>query len=310
MKKPLIILAWLFGFAALHAQQEAMYTHYMYNTLAINPAYAGSRNALTMTALHRSQWVGFKGAPHTQTLTLHLPVYTEAVNLGLSLVNDIIGPVHSTAVYIDYAFRFNLTKTIKMSLGVKGGFNNYNFNLSKLQINSADDPAFKVNDGAFSPNVGVGIYLSHKYFYAGFSIPKLLENNYAYSFPKNHLSKEKMHFYLIGGGIVPLVENLKLKPTALFKFVPGAPLEVDLTANFVLYDRFLLGAMYRTGDAVGLLVGYYITEQLSAGYSFDWSFVNPTGKYNGGSHEIVISYDFIFRENKKMIRSPRYFSNF
>ena len=310
MKYKIAILFSFFGFAALHAQQEAMYTHYMYNTLGVNPAYAGSRDALTVTALHRSQWVGFEGAPHTQTLTLHLPVYADAVNLGLSIINDIIGPVHSTAVYIDYAFRFKLTKSINMSLGLKAGFNNYNFNLSKLQINDSNDPAFMINDGAFSPNIGFGVYVSHEKFYAGLSTPKIFENNYAYSLPKNNLSKEKMHLYFIAGGIIPINNDLKIKPTGLVKFVPGAPIEFDLTANFLLYDRFLLGAMYRTGDAVGLLVGYHITEQFSAGYSFDWSFVNFTGKYNGGSHEIVLCYDFIFKERKKVIRSPRYFSNF
>ncbi len=308
IKPILIILFSLFSFTALHAQQEAMYTHYMDNTLGINPAYAGSRDALTITALHRSQWVDFEGAPRTQTLTAHSPVYTDAVNLGLSVYNDKIGPVHNTAVYIDYAFRFNLTEKSKLALGLKVGFDNYNFNLSALKLDTGNDPAFMVNDGVFSPNFGFGIYYNRENFYAGLSTPKLLENDYAYSVADN-LSVEKRHYYLIAGGIIPLSSDIKLKPTGYVKAVQGAPIEVDLTASFLFYDRFLLGAMYRTGDAVGVLAGVYITQQLSVGYSFDWSFVNTTSKYNDGSHEIVITYDFIFKENKK-IRSPRYFTAF
>ncbi len=304
----LLILLLFIGFVSLHAQQEAMFTHYMYNTLGVNPAYAGSRDALTITALYRTQWVGFEGAPTTQTLTAHSPVYTEAVNLGLSFSNDEIGPVQNTAVYLDYAFRFNLTENSKLALGVKVGFDNYKFNVSELQTNTGNDPAFMVNDGAFSPNFGFGVYYNRENFYAGLSTPKLLQNNYAYSVADN-LSEEKRHYYLIAGGIVPISNEIKLKPTGLLKCVQGAPMEVDLTANFLFYDRFQLGAMYRTGDAVGLLLGYYITEQLSVGYSFDWSFVNTTSKYNDGSHEIVLSYDFIFKEQRR-IRSPRYFTAF
>lgn len=309
MKKTVIVLLTLLSAVVLHAQQEAMFTHYMYNTLGVNPAYAGSRDALTITALHRSQWVGFEGAPRTQTLTLHMPVYTDAVNLGLSVINDKIGPIHSTAVYIDYAFRFNITEKSKLALGLKMGFNNYNFNLSGLQVNTGNDPAFMVNDGAFSPNIGFGIYFDCESFYAGLSTPKLFENNYAYSVPNDNISDEERHFYLIAGGIVPLSSNLKLKPTGLVKVVPGAPIEVDLTASFLFYERFQLGAMYRTGDALGALVGVYITDQLSVGYSFDWSFVNETSKYNDGSHEIMLRYDLFFRD-KRRIRSPRYFCSF
>jgi type IX secretion system PorP/SprF family membrane protein len=280
----------------------------MYNTLGVNPAYAGSRDALTITGLYRTQWVGFDGAPTTQTLTAHSPVTSDAVNLGLSFSNDEIGPVQNTALYVDYAFRFKLTENSKLALGVKVGFDNYNFNLSELQTNTGNDPAFMVSDGVFSPNFGFGIYYNRDNFYAGLSTPKILENDYAYSVSDN-LSKEKRHYYLIAGGIVPISNELKLKPTGLLKCVQGAPVEIDLTANFLFYDRFQIGAMYRTGDAFGLLAGFYITDQLSVGYSFDWSMVNTTSKYNDGSHEIVITYDFIFKESRK-IRSPRYFTAF
>lgn len=302
----------LFSFISVAiAQQEAMYTHYMDNTLGINPAYAGSRDALTITALHRSQWVGFDGAPTTQTLTLHAPVYTDAVNLGLSLLHDQIGPVKTTAVYADYAFRVKLDSKSKLAFGLKLGFNSYNFNLSELSLTNQVDMAFDANQNTFAPNIGFGIYYSRDNFYAGISTPKIVSNNYLYSETSNSstLSKEKKHYYFIAGTWFPISQDIKLKPTTLVKITQGAPIEADFTADLLFNDRFSLGAMCRTGDAIGLLVGYYVTEQFSIGYSFDWSFVNNTAKYNAGSHEIVLKYDFIDKNNRK-IRSPRYFCTF
>ncbi len=308
LKKLSILFFVLCGFTAMFAQQEAMYTHYMYNTLGVNPAYAGSRNALTMTALHRSQWVGFDGAPTTQTFTVHSPFYNEAVNLGLSFINDRIGPVNNTAVFIDYAFCFNVTKKSKLALGLKLGFNSYSFDLANLNSTNPNDVANNIAERSMSPNFGFGLYYSADNFYFGLSTPKLFQNNYHFeeSSLSSGLSIEKRHFYTIMGGIIPIVEDVKFKPTAFLKVTEGAPIEGDVTAGFIFYDQFHTGIMYRTGDAIGGLVGYNISEQLFAGYSFDWSFVAQTGKYNGGSHEIVLRYDFIFSHLKR-IRSPRYF---
>jgi type IX secretion system PorP/SprF family membrane protein len=310
-KKNILLLFLTFILSTpLFSQQEAMYTHYMDNTLGVNPAYAGSRDALTITALHRSQWVGFDGAPTTQTLTLHGPVYNDAVNLGLSLLHDHIGPVNTTAMFADYAFRLKLNSESKLAFGLKLGFNYYNFNLSDLSLINQVDGAFNANASTFAPNIGFGVYYSRDNFYAGISTPKIVNNNYLYSETNNSstLATEKKHYYLILGGWLPISKDIKLKPTSLVKATPGAPVEADLTTDFLFHDRFSLGAMYRTGDALGLLVGYYVTEQFSIGYSFDWSFVNNTAKYNAGSHEIVLKYDF--KSKSKSIRSPRYFCTF
>ncbi|MDR1678343.1 MAG: type IX secretion system membrane protein PorP/SprF [Prevotellaceae bacterium] len=295
----------------LQAQQEAMYTHYMYNTLGINPAYAGSRDALTVTALHRSQWVGFEGAPVTQTVTAHSPVRGDAVNLGLSFINDKIGPIRTTALFVDYAFRVQLTQRSKLAFGLKVGFNNYNFNLNELTLGNIGDGAFNLASSEFSPNVGFGVYYSTDNFYAGVSTPKLFNNSYVGEqlLSGVEVSKEQKHYYLIAGGLIPLTNDIKLKPTSFVKITEGAPVEVDVTGTVLFYDKFSLGLMYRTGDAVGALIGYHITEQFSAGYSFDWSWVNETGKYNSGSHEIVLRYDFMFGDQSR-IRSPRYFCTF
>jgi type IX secretion system PorP/SprF family membrane protein len=226
----------------------------------------------------------------------------------MSFIHDKIGPMQTTSLFLDYAFRVKLSKKSKLSFGLKGGFNNYSFNLSELSATNTNDVAANLSENTFSPNIGFGIYYSTDNFYAGLSTPKLFQNDYNYKTTSTgaELSTEKMHYYMILGWVVPVDENIKLKPTGFLKVTQGAPIEGDVTLNAIFYDQFHAGLMYRTGDALGALVGYEITDQLFAGYSFDWSFVNSTGKYNAGSHEIVLRYDFIFSHLKR-IRSPRYF---
>lgn len=293
----------------MSAQQDAMYTHYMYNTLSVNPAYAGSRDALTATVLHRSQWVSFKGAPVTQTLTMHAPVQNRKIGLGLSAVNDVIGPVKATAVYGDFAYSMQLNESSKLNLGLKGGIDLMQIGLASLLLDQGSDPSFSTNISSKPlPNFGFGAYYHRSKFYAGVSVPRLLENNFKTDISTGtlKLATEKRHYYFISGAQFKLTEDLDIRPTILVKATKAAPLQADLTSTFVLHDKLLLGAMYRTGDAAGGLLGYNITDQLQAGYSFDFSFLNRTGKYNNGSHEIMLRYDFIFRD-KERIRSPRIF---
>ncbi len=291
------------------AQQDPMFTHYAFNTLAINPAYAGTRDALTITGLHRSQWVAFKGAPTTQTLTGHSPVFNENVGIGLSVLNDKIGPSNTTSFYLDFSYKIKINKKAKLSFGLKGGLNLKKTDLTSLNTYEQNDPLFMEDiKSEFLPNFGFGMYYYTDKYYVGLSIPKLLENNFTENSVSGSvdLASEKKHYFLIGGAVFSLSESVTLKPTMFLKVTNGAPIEGDITANFIFYDRFWTGAMFRTGDAIGILAGLNITEQLAVGYSFDWSLVNSTGKYNAGSHEIMIRYDFIFKK-QKMIRSPRYF---
>ena len=292
------------------AQQVPMYTHYMYNTLMVNPAYAGSRDELTITALNRSQWVDFGGAPITQTLSMHTPLRSEHIGLGLSILNDKIGPTNNTSANVDFAFIMNLSKKSKLALGLSGGANIFRANLSSLELTEQNDPTFVNNiNNLITPNFGFGAYYSRERFYAGISVPKLLENSYSeISQPNGNtlIGKEQRHYILIAGALFNLSPNLALKPTTLVKVTAAAPVQADLTASFIIMKKFLLGAMFRTGDAVGALVGLDITEQFHLGYSFDWSYGLKTGKYNNGSHELVLRYDFIF-SSKKQIHSPRYF---
>ncbi len=298
------------GGLAVHAQQAPMYTHYMYNTLSINPAYAGSRDALTVTALHRSQWLDFKGAPMTQTVTLHGPVYNKNIGLGLSASNDKIGPTNNTSVFVDFAYIMKLNSKSKLALGLSGGTNVMQADLNTLNIDQPNDPVFANNiQNKFTPNFGFGAYYSRERFYAGVSTPNLLQNSYSIvnmTDGSSLVAKEQRHYFFIAGALFNLSENVAFKPTTLVKVTGAAPIQVDVTASFILAKKVLLGAMFRTGDSFGALLGFDVTEQLHIGYSFDWSYGLRTAKYNNGSHEIMLRYDFI-TYSKKQIHSPRHF---
>ncbi|MEI6817426.1 MAG: type IX secretion system membrane protein PorP/SprF [Bacteroidota bacterium] len=307
--KLIIALVLALSSLTMNAQQLPMYTHYMYNTLVVNPGYAGSRDALTVTGLYRNQWAGFEGAPKTETLTLHSPV-GDNMGLGLSVNNDKIGPVNNTSVFVDFAYKLKLTELAKLAFGLSGGVNMFQANLSSLKIDQQNDAAFQndVNNHV-TPNFGFGAYYSRERFYAGVSIPNLIESNLSgvnVGNGTNLTGVEQRHYFFIAGSMIPLANNFDFKPTTLIKVTQAAPVEADFTASFIINKRLLLGAMFRTGDAFGALVGLDITEQLHIGYSYDFSFGLKTGTYNNGSHEIILRYDFLVRDNKQ-IHSPRYF---
>jgi type IX secretion system PorP/SprF family membrane protein len=310
IKKITLVLVTSLGYLAANAQQDPMYTHYMDNTLVINPGYAGSRDALTISALHRSQWVDFKGAPKTQTIMFHTPLRNEHLGVGLSVFNDKIAPSNKTAVVADFAYRLNLTKKSKLALGLSAGANIFKYNLSSLQLDEQIDPTFQNNiSNKTTPTIGFGAYYSRERFYAGISTPNLLQNKLTETKQtdgSSSISLEQRHYFLIAGAVFNITDDLAFKPTTLLKVTTAAPIQADLTASFIIMDKLLLGAMYRTNDAVGALVGFNITNQFHIGYSYDWSFGLKTTKYNKGSHEIMLRYDFIF-PSKKQIHTPRYF---
>lgn len=310
LKKISFVLILLLGTLSVKAQQMPMYTHYMYNTLTINPAYAGSRDALTVTALNRLQWVGFNGAPITQTLSLHTPLRSENLGIGLSISNDKIGPTNNTSIFADFAFIMKLNEKSKLALGVSGGANIFRADLNTLEITEPNDPSFAYNiNNQITPNFGFGAYYSRARFYAGISVPNLIESNYSEINEPNGnvlIGKARRHYYFITGALFNLSPDLAFKPTMLVKVTNAAPIQADLTASFIIMQKLLIGGMFRTGDAVGALVGLDITDQFHLGCSFDWSYGLKTSKYNQGSYELVLRYDFIFN-SKKQIHSPRYF---
>jgi len=309
MKKIIIILFSIILSYVAYAQQDAMYTHYMFNTLVVNPAYAGSRDALSITILHRSQWVGFAGAPITQTLTVHTPVLTKNIGLGMSVINDKIGPTNTSSLYFDFSYRIRFKDNSNLAFGMKGGMNFRSRNFTDLVIVNNNDPAV-MNDvrSQFLPNFGFGMYYFSDKFYAGVSIPKLLENNFKTNstIGTTNLASEDRHYYLIAGTVFSINNGIIFKPTTFVKITNGAPIESDITATFIFNKRFYLGAMFRTGDALGILAGITISDKFLLGYSFDWSYTNSTARYNAGSHELMLRYEFNYKVGKN-IYSPRYF---
>jgi type IX secretion system PorP/SprF family membrane protein len=307
MRISAILLLFYIYAVNVFAQQDAMYTHYMFNTQSINPAYAGTREALTLTGLHRSMWVGFEGAPITQTFNLHSPIPGSNFGVGLSFYNDKIGPSHQNDIALDLSYKLALNDKFKLSFGVKPSMNFRSVRLSSLNLDENNDQAFS-NDirNAVNGNVGAGLYLYSDRFYAGISSPGMLETRLYKSNNISSIGDYKRHFYFIIGSVFRLSNSIEFKPTSFVKITPNAPIQVDLTGTFIFENKFWLGVMGRSNDAYGVLVGYNITEQLALGYSFDWSFANTTFQYNYGSHEIVLRYDFIYSKQKQII-SPRYF---
>lgn len=304
----LIIIPILLSIGSSFAQQDAMFTHYMFNTQEINPGYAGSREALTVTGLHRSQWLGFKDAPVTQTFTLNSPIFSYKTGLGISFLNDVAGPLKNTGFSLDFAYRIKLRKKAYFAFGLKAGLSMLSAPLTNLKIIDTDDVVFQSDiQSKMLPNFGFGLYFNKPKYYLGLSIPKLLENNFVdnTSTSVNEFSNEQKHFYFIAGTVFDISSNIKLKPTTFIKATASAPIQGDITASFIFYEKVMIGGMFRTGDALGVLAGLNLTSQFTLGYSFDWSYTNKTFTYNAGSHEIMLRYDFVF-ENRKMIRSPRY----
>ena len=292
-----------------HAQQDAQYTQYMYNTISVNPAYAGSRGVLSITALHRSQWVGLDGAPTTQTLNFHTPV-SDHVGLGLSVVNDEIGNGTNQDTYIDAAFSYTVKTSDegKLSFGLKAGGHLFNVDFTKLRNYGAETNLPNI-DNKFSPNFGAGIYYHTDQFYAGLSVPNFLQTEHFDNSDTNSsslIAQERMNFYLITGYVFDLKNNVKFKPAALIKAVKGAPLQVDLSANFLFNDKFSLGAAYRWDAAVSALFGFQLNDQFMLGLAYDKETTDlGATRFNDGSFEIMLRYEFL---NKyKRVITPRFF---
>lgn len=312
MKKIIIsFVLTLASAAGLVAQQDAQYTQYMYNTVTVNPAYAGSRGVLSIAGLHRSQWVGLDGAPKTQTLNVHSPV-SERVGLGLSIVNDEIGNGTSQETYFDGVFSYTipLADQRKLSFGVKAGGHLLNIDFNKLaNYNQEAAGAGLANiDQKFSPNFGAGVYYHTDKFYLGLSIPNFLNTKHFDDSESStsFLAEERLNFYLITGYVFDLNQRLKFKPALLTKAVSGAPLQVDVSANFLLNDRFTLGAAYRWDAAVSALFGFQINEKLLVGLAYDRETTElGSQRFNDGSFEVLLRYEFLSR-NRRVI-TPRFF---
>lgn len=314
MRNKYIILVFLMASClGLRAQQDAQYTQYMYNTLSVNPAYAGSRGVFSIAALHRSQWVGLDGAPTTQTLNFNTPV-SERVGIGLSVVNDEIGNGTNQDTYFDGVVSYTVPTSDhgKLSFGLKAGghFLNVDFNRLRNFQNRGTPSAPSNIDKKFSPNFGAGIYYHTDKFYAGLSVPNFLQTEHfersGTSGGTSFLAQERMNWYLITGYVFDLNYDLKFKPAVLLKAVQGAPLQADLSANFLYKEKFSFGAAYRYSAALSALVGMQLTDQLMIGLAYDRETTALGGtQFNDGSFEVFLRYEFKTKYNK--VLTPRFF---
>ena len=286
-------------------QQDPVYTQYMNNLLTIQPAYAGISGSLNITGISRAQWVGFEGAPNTNTLTINGPLRRFNVGLGLSIVNDKWGPIRQNGVYVDYAFRVKLRQDQFLSFGIKGGFNVYQAYLTDIVVNDPNDPVFAYDvNFKFLPNFGLGIMWHSDRFFLGVSSPKILKNRIQ-SQSTETVYREVLHFYGMGGYVFFLSDALKFKPTVLYRWAERTPSFVDFSGNFLLYDRVWIGATYRLKNSYGLIFQFNVNTQLKFGYSYDQTTFHPT-QVNSGTHEFLISYDFVYGRRGRQI-VPRYF---
>jgi type IX secretion system PorP/SprF family membrane protein len=292
-----------------NAQQDAQYTQYMYNTLSINPAYAGSRDVLSFLALYRSQWVGLDGAPRTFTVSGHSPL-GENMGIGVNVTNDEIFISKETYFDIDFSYSINFTDVGKVAFGIKGGGHllNVDSNLANQgPYNPGDGSSEIFIDNKFSPQFGAGLYYYTQKFYAGFSVPNFLETEHfdeSSNSNSNAIAKERMNYYLMTGYTFDLSENVLFKPSVLGKIVEGAPLQVDLSANFLFYEKFTVGAAYRWSAAFSGMVGFQVTDQIMLGFAYDQE-TTDLAQYNNGSYEFFLRFELF--NNSDRIMSPRFF---
>ncbi|MBE0390433.1 type IX secretion system PorP/SprF family membrane protein [Flavobacterium sp. 7E] len=302
MRTKILSLLMMLTSIAGFAQQDAQYTQYMYNTVNINPAYAGSRGVLSIFALHRTQWVGLDGAPTTNAVSLNTPLNSSRLGLGVSIVNDKIGPTHENTISADLAYTIPTSETWKLSFGLKATGNLFDLDVSRL--NPVDsDPNLQNYSNKFTPNIGAGLYWHSSKAYLGLSVPNFIETN-RYDDNEIAIYKEKINYYLIAGYVFDLNYNLKFKPAILTKVVEGAPLQIDLSTNFMYNDKFTLGLAYRWSASVSAMAGFQVSNGLYIGYGYDLE-TTKLENYNSGSHEIFLRFE-LFKNNKR-INTPRFF---
>ena len=310
MRKHLLVTIFSFVCVVIYSQQDAQYTQYMYNTISVNPAYAGSRGVLSFTGLHRSQWVGLEGAPRTQTLSIHSPLGRQ-VGLGFSIVNDDIGPTNETYFDVSFSYTISTSDEGKLSFGIKGGGHLLDVDFAKLnqyvdQLTTSNN----IND-KFSPNIGAGVYYHTDKFYAGLSVPNFLEtDHFDESSDSNEAStfiaKERINYYFITGYVFDLTENWKFKPAGLVKMVVGAPLQVDVSANFMYNERLRIGAAYRWSAAWSAMAGFQVTDGIMVGLAYDRETTDlGNTTFNDGSFEVILRFELFNGQNR--IISSRFF---
>jgi len=286
--------------APIMAQQLPQFTQYMFNTISVNPAYAGSRESMNMTALHRNQWAGLDGNPTTSTFSFHTPLKNERVGVGLSYITDQLGFENTNYVYGDFSYTVPVSQVARLSFGLKAGFTNY-----ELQNPDPNDPFFNANFNSWKPNFGAGVYLSSDRWYVGVSSPRILNTDLN---DGEFEALERNSYYAIGGLVLDISADVKFRPAVITKFTNGAPATYDITSSFLLYEKVWFGASYRFNDAsnFGAFMDYQIANNFRIGYAYDLptSTIRP---YTGGTHEAILIFEPRFSKKTNLYKSPRYF---
>ena len=290
------------GILGVSAQQESQYTQYMYNTSLFNPAYTGSRGVGSFFGSFRSQWVGLEGAPTNGSISYHTPIpKAKGIAVGGSIFRETIGIEKKTSIAVDVAYTLRFEKS-RLAFGIKGAANLFQINYDDLDL-ARRDVNMTGNESVFSPNIGAGIYWYTDKYYIGFSVPNMLETTH-YKEGSVSILKNSQHLYLVGGYVFEVSDKVLFKPAIVGKMVSGAPMQVDVSANFMFNEQFVLGAAYRWDAAVSALAGFQINERWFIGYSYDFE-TGGLSKYNSGSHEVFLRYELA--KLYKTVVSPRFF---
>ncbi len=298
----MLILVALLVLPDSHAQQDPQYTHYMFNTMSINPAYAGQRDVLSIVGLYRTQWVGIDGAPESGSLGIHSPIGDGRFGLGLNVVNDALGPASETFVDANLSYTIPLSDNgLELSFGAKLGAHQLRTDWTKGRFRLID-PTFENNINVLSPTIGAGLYLHSDKWYLGASIPNFITTEH-YDDVEESIASERINFYFIGGYVFDINRELKLKPSFFLKAVSGAPVIADLSANFLYQDQLNLGLAYRWDDSISAILGFQVTQGLYLGYSYDLT-TTGLGNYNSGTHEILLRFEL---QKVGRLISPRFF---
>ncbi len=314
-----ILVLLLLGTFSVKAQQDPQYTQYMYNTQVVNPGYAGTKDVLSFGLLGRTQWVNFEGAPKTGTFTVDSPIGSmDNMGLGLTIVHDEIGPATESNITVDYAYRISAGENGKVSFGLKAGLDILNVDFTKLNIPiEGQGDIFESNvDNKLQPQIGAGVYYYTNKFYAGLSVPNFLTTKHfdqsqiddivddPSSVSGQTTAAERLHYFFIAGYVFDLSENLKFKPATLVKAVNGSPLQWDFSANFLINNKFTLGASYRWSAALSAMAGFQVSDAIFIGFGYDYQ-TTDIETYSDGSYEVMIRFDIF--NNPERIVAPRFF---
>ena len=294
----------MFNGLDIYAQQDPQYTQYMYNTMSVNPAYAGSNGHTIISLLGRSQWVGVDGAPDTQTLSYDTPLGYRGIGLGVNLANDRIGPAREIFLDINVSYRVRTSDKGNLSFGLKLGGRHLNIDWERGLIQDREDKSLEGNINRFLPTIGGGIYYYTDNWYLGGAVPNIIRTeHYDDAANGGDIAEERMHFFFIGGYVFNLNDNIKFKPAFLTKVVSGTPLSLDVSANFLFNQKLTIGAAWRWDDSISALLGVQATEKLYVGFAYDLTTSNYSN-YNSGTYELMIKWE-IFKV--LAIKSPRFF---